>query len=739
MKRELELLAPAGSLETLKAVICAGADAVYAGGDMFGARAYAKNFTKEDVLEAIDYVHTHGKKMMLTVNTLLKNEELKSSLYNYISPYYEQGLDAVIVQDFGVLSFLHRNFPNLALHTSTQMTVTDATGASFLAKNGATRIVGARELSLKELKHIYDETGMEIESFIHGALCYCYSGQCLFSSILGGRSGNRGRCAQPCRLPYTVTTDNQKREQKELPILSLKDLSTLDFIPQLAENGVYSFKIEGRMKQTEYASGVVSMYRKYMDIYLEKGNTSYEVSKKDREYLLNLGNRSGFTKGYYFEHNDSNMITYEKPSHTKKELSQTETIAQSTKPIENKIKIHGILTMQVGKSAILDVFDHDSSVRFEGNIVDVAQKKPLTNLDVEEKLRKTGTTLFEFDTIQINMDENVFLPIQEINRMRREALELLKNQKLSGYRRRMEDQKATYLDPKDFLVRKAQKNANKSQSILNVSVETMEAFDVVRTYDFVQSIYVDSMMFDKQNFVVQLLDCVQKAHQNNQKLYLILPSISRYATTLFYEEILGKLDDSSLDGYVIKSYDELGLFEKATKRTKDILLDHNMYTYSDEAQCAFAHNNYDKNTVPFELNKKELFKRFNQCSEMIVYGYIPLMVSAQCVHKNMASCDKKSGISYLKDRYDKDFFVRNNCKECYNIIYNSSPLFLLHQKKELERMNFLSYRMMFTKENKQQIMNQMQLYKKAFIENQILEEKEFPKDFTNGHFKRGVE
>lgn len=738
MRQELELLAPAGSFETLKAVIQAGADAVYAGGDMFGARAYAKNFSKEDVLEAIDYVHMHKKKMMLTVNTLLKNKELETGLYDYILPFYEQGLNAVIVQDFGVLSFLHRNFPNLSLHTSTQMTITDAAGAKFLAENGASRIVGARELSLKELKHIYDETGMEIESFIHGALCYCYSGQCLFSSILGGRSGNRGRCAQPCRLPYSVSTPNQIRGKQELPILSLKDLCTIDFIPQLAQSGVYSFKIEGRMKQTEYAMGVVSIYRKYMDMYLQNGEKSYEVSKKDREYLLNLGNRSGFTNGYYFEKNDSNMITYEKPSHMKNAKQQQEEIQFAKGAIENKINIHGILTMQVGKSAILEVFDDDSYVKIEGSMTQQAQNKPLMAKDVEAKLRKTGTTMFEFDTIQMNLEPNVFLPIQEINHMRREALETFATQKLEGFRRVVASKSENTKEAiQEYL--KSDRNQPKGNPKLNVSVESKEAFDTILTYDFVQSIYVDSMMFEKSKFQEQLLACLEQAQARKKKLYLVLPYICRQTTSGFYGKILKELDATQLDGYVIKSYDELGLYEQNTNQSKEVLLDHNMYTYSDEAQYSFAQNNYRKNTVPFELNKKELSHRYNQNSEMVIYGYIPLMVSAQCVHKNMASCDKKSGISYLKDRYDKDFFVRNNCRECYNVIYNSSPLFLLHQKKELDRMKFLSYRMMFTKENKQQISNQMRLFQKAFIENQILEEKEFPEDFTNGHFKRGVE
>ena len=267
MVQKLELLAPAGSLETAKAVVYAGADAVYFGGEKFGARAYAGNLKQDEIKYAIDFGHMHGRKMILTVNTLLKEREMEEELYDYLLPYYEQGLDAVIVQDFGVMQFIRRNFKGLPIHTSTQMTAAGAEGAEFLVQAGAERIVLAREMSLEEIRKIHESVSVELESFVHGALCYCYSGQCLFSSMLGGRSGNRGRCAQPCRLPYDVYDINLKKQsggRTGYP-LSPKDLCTIEMIPELAGSGVYSFKIEGRMKQTEYAGGVVSVYRRYID------------------------------------------------------------------------------------------------------------------------------------------------------------------------------------------------------------------------------------------------------------------------------------------------------------------------------------------------------------------------------------------------------------------------------------------------------------------------------------------
>ena len=291
-RNEIELLAPAGSYEGFEAAIGAGADAVYVGGAAFGARAYAKNFGEEELLRAIDTAHIHGKKLYLTVNTLLKNRELSEHLYDYLLPYYKEGLDAVIVQDMGVFMAIREMFPGLHLHASTQMTVTGPEGMRFLEEQGASRVVTARELSLDEIRRMHETSPIEIESFIHGALCYSYSGQCLMSSILGGRSGNRGRCAQPCRLPYQTvlcgeskdrTSENRisakrsqgkrkqgKRNAEEICPLSLKDISTIEILPQILDAGVTSLKIEGRMKQPGYTAGVTSVYRKYLDILLEK-------------------------------------------------------------------------------------------------------------------------------------------------------------------------------------------------------------------------------------------------------------------------------------------------------------------------------------------------------------------------------------------------------------------------------------------------------------------------------------
>ena len=298
MEPRVEILAPAGSIESMMAAVNAGADAIYMGGSRFGARAYADNPEEDRFLEAIDYVHLHGCKLYMTVNTLVKESEL-DELYDYLKPYYERGLDAVIVQDMGVFSYIRKYFPDLPVHASTQMTVTGPDGARLLKELGATRVVPARELTVGELKELYDATGMEVEAFFHGALCYGYSGQCLLSSLIGGRSGNRGRCAQACRLPYTAFRDNTALNRKDEPyLISLKDLCGLDMLPAMLDAGVYSLKIEGRMKSPQYTAGVTEVYRKYVDRYLERGTDGYYVEAQDRKVLSDLFDRGGTTDGY---------------------------------------------------------------------------------------------------------------------------------------------------------------------------------------------------------------------------------------------------------------------------------------------------------------------------------------------------------------------------------------------------------------------------------------------------------
>lgn len=740
--KELELLAPAGSFETFQAVIHAGADAVYLGGSQFGARAYANNFSEEELCRAIDFAHLHDRKVFLTVNTLFKEAELEKELYDYLLPYYKQGLDAVIVQDIGAFSFIRKAFPDLAIHTSTQMTITNAYGAKMMKDLGANRVVTARELSFAEIRDIYDKVEIEIESFVHGALCYCYSGQCLLSSMLGGRSGNRGRCAQPCRLPYEVFDEKHQRLTKgESYVLSPKDLCTIEFLPQLAQSGVYSYKIEGRMKQAEYAAGVVSIYREYMDRYLTDGAKGYQVSREDMQKLYDFGNRSGFTKGYYDQHNGKNMITFEKPNHAKSNEGLQKQIHDTYVESEMKEKIKGKLRLKKDFPAILEVSLQDLTVSVEGDVVQAAKKQPLSLEKVTDQIKKTGGTPFTFEALEVEMEEDVFLPIQALNQLRREALEQLLNGKASSLRREESGrpEETTKQKTKKFLQEILLKEQEDNLSTLVVSVENRAQLELCMEKEYVKAVYLDSTCYSRKHFMEELREDVARIQKAGKDALLILPAIFRKETVTFYESMVEALKESSLDGFVLKSIDEVSFAMEHQLFTKQIVLDQSLYTFNNRTQEALAKIPYQKNTIPFELNRHELKQRENETSEMVIYGYLPLMISAQCVHANTHGCDKKPQITYLKDRYGKNFPVKNQCMECYNTIYNSTPLVLFGYRKELEDRGIHKYRLSFTIEDDKRMKEIFSLYENAFLQKKVDVAEVFQGEYTNGHYKRGVE
>ncbi|MDD6138559.1 MAG: DUF3656 domain-containing protein [Lachnospiraceae bacterium] len=699
--RDFELLAPAGNINIFKAVIEAGADAVYVGGSMFGARAYANNFDEEELLYAIDYAHLKGVKVYLTVNTLLKNDEIEK-LYDYLLPFYERGLDAVLVQDLGALKLIHDRFPDLAIHTSTQMTVTGIDGVRFLKQFGVQRVVMAREVSLAEMKEIHEKCGMEIEAFVHGALCYSYSGQCLFSSMLGGRSGNRGRCAQPCRLPYCVGN------KKDTYILSLKDMCGIKDLQKLKESGVYSLKIEGRMKQAGYASGVVAYYRRYID-------SMKEVSDKDYKNIAGLGNRCGFTDKYYFEHNGTDMVTFEKPNFVSD--------ASDELPQFSKIKIQGKLTLKEAEPGALTV--SCGGYRFTSYMdpVSHALKAPAERKNVAERISKTGDTPFEFENIDITMDNDIFVPNGALNKLRREAIEGLQNEILMQYKRTAS---ASY----GWKSKKTSEIKPSGDPKVIASVRDGKQLYRLLEYDNISEIYIDSSKYGRRDFVKEFNDDVFCVNNAEKKAYLALPVIFRKSTRDYFETISDQLKKIDFEGFIVRNYEEF-FWVKTRFAGKKIVTDHNMYTYNDMAKSMFFDNGADADTMPLELNQKEINRRNNKGSQMIIYGYYPLMVSAQCVHKNSYKCDRTPQITYLKDRYNKIFPVWNNCSECYNIIYNSCPTVLFNNMQKIKNAGIDALRLDFTFEKPEEIDTVMA----AFESNSA----DGIKEYTNGHFKRGVE
>lgn len=751
MCKKTELLAPAGSFSTLKAVIDAGADAVYAAGCKFGARAYAPNFTTEEMLTAIDYVHLKGKRLYLTVNTLLKMHEI-CELYDYLLPFYEAGLDAVIVQDMGVLHFVKKHFPDLPIHASTQMTVTGAYGAKLLLDQGCSRIVTARELSLAEIADIYKQTGAEIESFVHGALCYSYSGQCLLSSMIGGRSGNRGRCAQPCRLPYELLDSRKKavsKKQKDIYPLSLKDLCTVQMIPELVESGIHSFKIEGRMKQAEYAAGVTGIYRKYLDLYEEDSGKPYQVRDEDYQKLLALGSRCGFTDGYYKRQNGSSMVTFRTPSHEKSIEGAAETKNIEDNSAENKEKIKGILRLFINNPASLMLEYKGLKVETEGDIVQTAKTQPLSRETLFLKMQKTGNTAFCFENLQIEMEENSFLPIGAINQLRRKGIEKLTELILNKFRRtppageNMAHSMTVDIHPDNKRNRMASpKNEAGSQlsrslSYLSVLTETIEQFESVLEQPEAERIYLDSSILKREQLCTRLRSLVSLAHAKGKKCYLALPHVFRMETAHWYESHWKELADSRIDGCLVRNLEELSFLKNMGMPVSGIQGDYHLYVYSMEALKGWEMMSLHQYTLPVELNAKELRKLDGSKGEMIIYGFQPVMLSAQCLHKNFIGCDGKEGTSYLKDRYGKLFPVRNHCDECYNILYNISPVALFHQFKEVQSLNPASVRLSFSVEDSREVALVFQYYRQALAGT--LNKEHYLLDFTNGHFKRGVE
>lgn len=702
--KDFELLAPAGSLEIFKGVIESGADAVYVGGSMFGARAYANNFTEEELLEAIDFAHLRGVKVYLTVNTLIKNSEF-SKLYDYLLPYYKRGLDAVIVQDIGVVKAIHEYFPSMEIHTSTQMTVTGADGVRFLSQFGVTRVVMAREVSLAEMKRIHEETGMELEVFVHGALCYSYSGQCLFSSILGGRSGNRGRCAQPCRLPYTV------EGKKDEYILSLKDMCGIKALDKLHDAGVYSLKIEGRMKQLEYACGVVKYYRSYID-------SMKPVTDADYDRIKALGNRCGFTDRYYFDHNGSDMVTYVKPNFVSN--------AAEPSPEKRKLSIEGELVLREGEPGSLTVKKGDVTYKASIEPVSAALKAPLDKKAAIDRINKTGDTDFEFSHIKAQIGENVFVPNGALNKLRRDAISGLCDKLLKKYYRddaRYADMSRLTALPEHVVKSDAAHDEAINDYTTICSCMTRAQLDTLIGYECFDVFYLDFDMYDRKTLIQQFADDVKSLTKRNKKVYLMLPTIFRADSSDYFVSIAKELDKVSFEGFVVKNYEELYLTENLFTGKK-VILDHNMYTFNDVSKSAFFEHGVSGDTVPLELNSREIMHRNNIGSQMIVYGYYPLMTTANCVHKNTKGCDKKQKLIYLKDRYNKSFAVCNNCKECYNTIYNSLPTMLTKNIGKLKEAGIRSFRYSFTIETPKQI--------KAVMDDKVAE-------YTNGHYKRGVE
>lgn len=718
--KKVELLAPAGNYEAMMGAFMAGADAVYLGGNAFGARAYADNFSEEEIIKGIHLAHMLDKKIYLTVNTLVKEKEFPL-LYDFLLPFYENGLDGIIIQDLGVFSFVKQHFPGLELHVSTQMTITGSYGAKMLKEEGAVRIVPARELSLKEIKQIKNDVDIEIEAFVHGAMCYCYSGQCLFSSILGGRSGNRGRCAQPCRLPYQIENGNEQYP------LSMKDMFTIGILPELIEAGIDSFKIEGRMKKPEYAAGVTALYRKYIDLYYANPKT-YSVAPKDLEYLKNLYIRSDIQEGYYHTHNGKSMITFTSPAYAGSDdrlLTQIREEYLERKP-QFSVSAYAILLQD--SPAMLTLTWKDCSVTVSGNKVQKALKQPLSKEKITEQLSKSGNTDFFIADFTLEADNDIFMPVSALNQLRRKAFEALESGIKEKYKR-TDAVKAVEVDICAALKDAKKKNTNKMPEI-HVLANTEEQINAAVKAG-VSRIYIDKADLNEA-FLLRLEELKEKC---KCEVYLAFPYVVRNKNVVQLENLLDALCRSLFDGVLVRNLETIS-FLKEKNITKPMVSDCNLYTFNKHAS-QYLRGKVDELYLPIELNRyewEELLKD-NAISAM-VYGRIPMMITANCLKKSTDRCAHNSGYITLKDRYRKEFPIYTDCTYCYNIVYNSVPLSLhkLFDRKRTESMP-ATCRLDFITENgleTEQIICYFQSLREQY-------KAPFYKEFTTGHYKRGVE
>lgn len=763
-----ELLSPAGDMPCLKAAIAAGADAVYLGGQKFGARAFAGNFNDDELLEALKRAHFFDRKIYLTVNTLHREEELEELVF-WLAPFYEAGLDGVIIQDMGVLERCRRAFPGMPLHASTQMTVTEARTALFLKEMGVSRIVPARELSLEEIAILKKDSGLELETFIHGALCYSYSGQCLFSSLLGGRSGNRGRCAQPCRLPYQILSrepgnakpagkgraaspgigKRQNGMRAEQYPLSLKDLCVLPLLPKLMESGIDSFKIEGRMKSPEYVAGVTAMYRKYMDLY-ESDPDGWQVEKKDLETLTHLYVRSELSSGYYEKHNGREMVTLSKPGYAGaaeevlQEIRETYLKDGLTRMVDLKI------SLMEGAPAKLTASCGGTMTEQEGMIVMPAQKKPLAKEDVERQLKKTGGSRFLPGNVDISLKGEVFLPVSALNELRRQTLETLYEKMTASARRAALATKGSVEKAVRQNVETEQASLNSGETALYVSaLEISQAMEALKAPE-VCRIYLSADTVLEQKSMDVFLDALRKrkAEDCNFSFFLTLPVILRVYSEAYFKRLMDWLlaDDHYplTDGLQACSLSG-ALWAEQYGFTKALSFNHSAYVFNTETWSLLMRRfHMDSYTAPLELNRNELKALPAWNMEVLAYGRIPMMQSAGCLRKTAGDCrlshtmdSLSKGIAahnmryYLKDRYQAEFPVLINCNHCMNTIYNSVPLSLHQYQEELRGRKIRALRLDFTDETDGETSKII----RCFADGSGMP----PSSYTTGHYKKGVQ
>ena len=753
-----ELLSPCGNMEALRAAINNGADAVYLGGKDFSARKYAGNFSVEEIEEACDYCHLRGAKVYVTVNTLYKDQEL-TKFIKFVKELYMAGVDALIVQDLGAANLIKRSFPDLKLNASTQLTANTADDVNFLYKNGFDKVILSRELSIDEIRDIRKNTDAEIECFVHGALCVSFSGQCIMSSILGGRSGNRGCCAQTCRLPYELYRDYDKVDEGYL--MSPKDIETLEILPQLIEAGINSFKIEGRMKNPEYVAGVTAIYRKYIDMYFDAPE-GYSVDKNDLKILLQLFNRGGFTNGYFTTPAGSDMMSTERPKAWGLKTGIVDVYdgkygRASIRTREPLVPGDGIEVWTKNEPHVGCGISKPSRA---GEVISVMIKGDIEKNDVvyktyDKALMDSMKKTYEKDTrrtdiygkltvkrgkpmeLKLWLKEGVSIAVsgaepaeaenrpatkdsleKQIGKMgstpfRLEKLDVILDDGLFADIKSLNDlrrsacelleekitSKNKHGEPEFVAFPETSVSGIKKNKRLNVKVRNMEQFNAA-CREGVNTIYFE--MSDELGDNLEKI--IEKAHSMEIEIFAAFPRIYRKKDEKIYAPLISRLSNSMLDGFLVTS---VGQFDSVKSTGKKTAVDYNMNVFNNEAVEYFKHRGADRITMSVEMNVKELNEAADDDCEMVVYGYLPLMTTVQCPIGNYAG-GKTAGIYcserysdedyVLKDRKDVAFPLLPNCDTCVCQILNSKPLFTLKFYDEILETPSGFVRLDFTKE-----------------------------------------
>lgn len=689
MENKMELLAPAGGIKELKAAVQSGADAVYMGAAAFSARAGADNFTEDQMREAVEYAHAYGIKVHCAINTLIKENELEDAIATAVCAN-NCGVDAIIIQDIGLAQHLRKLLPDMELHASTQMTVTSVDGVRYLEEKGFSRVVLARELTLSEIRQITKNSKAEIEVFVHGAICMSYSGQCLMSSILGGRSGNRGRCAQPCRLPYELTENGKVCDSGY--ILSPKDMALIEHLEDLREAGVTSLKIEGRLKSAEYVSAVVGVYRKYLD-------NPDTVSKADMAELINAFSRSGFTDGYLTGRLGREMMSHSNPANNSGSIYTPDAKMRAEGKFIRKFPIDIYASLVEG-----DVFrvtacmDNGICVTAEGTqTAEQAINRPLDKSRIKEQLEKLGDTPFEIDTVTIDTEDGITVPIKEVNEARRNMCALLWNELSKRESKRVND------IPLNF-----KENINDTDIYLTAEVRTAEQGKAVLEAGGAKRIYASPKV--AKELINQCGDT----------------------------EIVTKTSDILSDEEIATRYvsvSSAGAIERYKNKAKYGEWRLNVYN----SLTANEFSSLECVTLSPELNLRDIKEAVGHITdvktELIGYGHIPLMLMKNCPVKAMGRCQNGKCTYKLRDRKGIEFPII--CADgCKSVLLNSKPIYTADMIDEIRNTKVDCIRLNFTIETPEECSRITRIYSEALCGKK---QSPMPENtFTRAHLKRGV-